>query len=139
MDARPVGFAGQGWWRREGLVWGLLLALALGECALVRRHVAAEVAPAFPRGFDQAVYLHRTYTIHDQLRREGAAAALGAALRDNPNSTLLSVLTQPFLLALGANREGALALNFVLFTALLVVTARVVLWRTGSPAQRQRT
>jgi hypothetical protein len=134
MDARPVGFAGQGWWRREGLVWGLLLALALGECALVRRHVAAEVAPAFPRGFDQAVYLHRTYTIHDQLRREGAAAALGAALRDNPNSTLLSVLTQPFLLALGANREGALALNFVLFTALLVVTARVVLWRTGSPA-----
>jgi hypothetical protein len=134
MEARPEDRVRRDWWCREGLVWGLLLALAVGEYALVHRYVVAEVRPAFPRGFDQAVYLQRSYTIYEQLRHEGTAAALRSALRDNPNSTLLSVLTQPFLLALGANREAALALNFVLFVTLLAVTARVVLWRTGSPA-----
>jgi hypothetical protein len=123
-----------GWWRREGPVWGLLLALAVGECALVRRHVAAEVAPAFPGGFDQAVYLQRSYAVYERLRHDGAAAALRSALGDNPNSTLLGVFTQPFFLVLGANRGAALALNLFLFVALLVVTARTVSWRTGSPA-----
>src|SRR5437660_1374601 len=69
-----------GWWRREGVVWGLLLALAVGEYALVRRYVAVEVAPAYPAGWDQAVYLRRSYAVYEQLRREGSAAALRTAL-----------------------------------------------------------
>jgi hypothetical protein len=135
MDTSREGTSGcGGWWRREGLVWGLLLALAVGEYALVRRYVAAEVAPAYPGGWDQAVYLRRSYGVYEQFRRDGAAAALRSALTGNPTSTLLAALTQPFFCALGANRTSALALNFVLFLALQVVTARTVLWRTGSPA-----
>ena len=122
------------WWRREGLVWGLLLALAVGEFVLVRRYVAAEVAPAYPGGFDQAVYLRRSYGVYEQLRREGVAAALRSALTGNPTSTLLAALTQPFFCAFGANRPAALALNFALYVVLQVVTARTVLWRTGSLA-----
>ena len=97
MDARPVGFAGQGWWRREGLVWGLLLALALGECALVRRHVAAEVAPAFPRGFDQAVYLHRADDALD-LSRAAYQSATKAGL---PALASESLIMQAHALAVG--------------------------------------
>ncbi len=135
MDTGRQGTPERGsWWRREGLVWGLLLALAVGEYALVRRYVAAEVAPAYPGGWDQAVYLRRSYGVYEQLRHEGVGAALRSALTGNPTSTLLAALTQPFFCALGANRSAALALNFVLFLALQVVTARTVLWRTGSPA-----
>jgi hypothetical protein len=129
MDARPQDVRARG-----ALVWGLLLALAVGEYGLVRRYVAAEVAPAYPGGFDQAVYLRRSYAVYEQLRREGIAPALRSALGGNPTSTLLAALTQPFFCAFGANRPAALALNFVLFVLLQVVTARTVLWRTGSPA-----
>ncbi len=135
MDASRQGVSERGgWWRRDGLVWVLLLALAAGEYALVRRYVAAEVAPAYPGGWDQAVYLRRSYALYEQFRHDGATAAIRSALTGNPTSTLLAALTQPFFCASGANRPAALALNFVLFLALQVVTARVVLWRTGSAA-----
>jgi hypothetical protein len=117
-------------WRRLGwLLVGLLLLLEFG---LFREFALREIVWGYPRGFDQGVYLARSYEIYEQMLSRGPRAGLvyGLALR-NPNGMMLEPQAGLIFLLLGPSRLSALTLNFLYYALLQCAIVATVRWFSG--------
>jgi len=97
----------------------LLIALAAFQAVVFFAQLSAQITPFYPRAFDQAAYLSRTYDLVFRFYQEG----FSALVRDIFTTGAATTATHPAqgaLLALigGPNRTAVISLNLVYFLAL---------------------
>src|SRR5262249_40433877 len=113
--------------RRPALLpWlGLALLLAL-QYGMFRQYAEREVTWCYPRGYDQTVYLARSYACYEHILQEGPLPGVLWALRQPvANGLLLEAEAGLLFLVLGPSRLTALTVlfgHFALFQLLLAAT-----------------
>jgi hypothetical protein len=124
--------------KRSGSIdWHIvvLIGLLLGEGAVFYPHVATQIAPFYPRSFDQVSYLVDSYRFGDSMRSEGV---LGRILREYlypPSPAGESFIVQGGLIShfFGYHRIAMLSINFIYFSILQLVLFHSIRARTGYP------
>ena len=121
--------------RATSLVLGITLTVLLVyEGVLLFNFVASNIAPYFPRAYDQAVYLTDSYRIYENMRTLGLREGLVQSFpRLPPAGMLIEPLAAVTYVVLGPGRLSALLINIIAFQVLLGVGA-YVLHRTYGPA-----
>ena len=105
----------------RGFTWGALLLILLAETALFFWKANRDVVRFYPRRFDQATFLSRTYEAFERCRGAGFAAGIAELVkRGIPNGILLPVEAVTLFQATGASRLAALSLNLIHFGVLVV-------------------
>lgn len=114
--------------------WALLAGLLAAE-ALLFTFAARPVARAWPRRFDQATYLARTYELHERMREAPFLRAAGEFVRAGmPNGVLLPLEAAALFRLAGPSRPAALAVNFAHYAALAVALFLAASGLTGRAA-----
>jgi hypothetical protein len=123
---------------RNPTPWLVFLALLALQFLLFYRHAKNEIVWAYPRNFDQAVYLERAYEISGSMPAQGAGNALAQGTgfqggQPSGNGALMHLEAAVMFAALGADRMTALSLGFIhfaLFQLVLLYTLRAIggLW-----------
>lgn len=107
---------------RDGLAWTLFAVLLLSQYCLFREYVERELAPVYPRMFDQSGYLASAYGLHDDILEHGlASAGLRAWQLRSPQTLLFQPEAALLMFFTGASRLGALSLGFLHFALLQLV------------------
>lgn len=110
----------------------MLAALAV-QLWLWASYAQAQLAPHFPGGHDQAVYLSQAYARYARLLEMGLIPGLLANLQSPvPNGSRLPDVASLWFLLAGPSRLSALALNFGAFLGLQYLLTRTLLRTTGS-------
>ena len=111
----------------------VLLALFCFEAVLFFWQVSREIAPFYPRNFDQLSYYLDTYDLIDRFRMSGWSAFVTEFL-DPRHAQGVTFVIQGALLSLvgGANRTTLISLNLLYFLALQLVLFHTVRARTGN-------
>jgi hypothetical protein len=111
----------------DRLAWGAVAGLLLLQYLLFCGHVRGEIAPFYPRMFDQSGYLSATYGLHEAVRDQGLAAVPALAWqRRLPQSLLFTCEAALFLFVAGPSRLGALSFVFLHFALLQLGLAAVL-------------
>jgi hypothetical protein len=105
--------------RWSPLLFGILFALEISAFFV---HIASDVAPFYPPGYDQAVYLTRAYNLAIAVRSEGIERLLDPFLGPfQANGFLFPVQGALGGMLIGSLRAGALSVNLLAFLGLQVV------------------
>ena len=122
---RPIGA------RRRIAPWGVVAWLLLVQFFLFRCYTTRQIAWAYPRHVDQAVYLELAYETYDRIVHEGLRRGTqwGMGFGDrspSPNGAVLHVQAAFLFGVLGPGRVAALTLNFLYFMLLQIVLVYTV-------------
>src|SRR5262249_9871872 len=102
------------------------------QYGMFRVYAEREVTWCYPRGYDQTVYLTRSYACYEQIIKDGPLQGVLSALRQPLANGLVFELEASLLfLVLGPSRLSALTLSFAHFALFQVVLAGTLRWRTG--------
>lgn len=109
--------------------WWLALVLVLLQYGLLRQHALREVTWSFPPAFDQALYLARTYRIHEVILDRGLLDGIGYALFEpTPNGVMLPLQGALLSLVLGPERLTLLTVNFLYYFMLQISVLATLRW-----------
>jgi hypothetical protein len=116
---------------RAALPWlGLALLLAV-QYGLFRQYAQREVTWMYPYGYDQAVYLGRSYVIYEGILQKGLVDGVWTPLQSPlPNGLIFETEASLLYLVLGPSRLTALTLNFLHFALFQVALATTLRWYT---------
>jgi hypothetical protein len=119
-------------WRATCLGLTLIGVLFAIQAALFLHHVRRQVAPLYPVGFDQSVYLTMSYRIYEEVGASGWQHGLWEGLKAPlPNGMLLHVQAAVVHSLLRPSRLAALLPNFAYFALFQCVLAATLLWLSG--------
>lgn len=111
--------------------WTGIVGLLLIEFILFQTYVHREITPFYPANFDQAGYLDLSYSLYEKTRQEGLLAQFKNGSLGFATSFSFILQTVVTFLLFGASRGIALAIGFVYFAALQLLTIKVALNVTG--------
>jgi hypothetical protein len=124
LSPRPAGY-------RTALGWAAVVLVILVEYTLFRQYVLREVAWAYPANWDQIAYLTQAYDTYEHVLDEGPRRGLQYGYHlPSPNGTLLHLEAALLFLVTGANRLGALTLNFLHFALYQLALVGTLRWLT---------
>jgi len=113
-------------WIGNSAPWLGLAALLVVQFLLFYRHAAREIAWAYPRNFDQAIYLEHAYSTYDRMVHHGIGKGLlfGDGIgggQTSGNGALLHLEAALLFAAVGAGRITGLCVGFIHFALLQIV------------------
>lgn len=118
-----------------GIWYGLLAATLVAQAFLLHTAASRDVAPFYPRGFDQVQYLTESYRAYEQIRDRGLIDGLLNTLgQPRVQGWLVQLQAALVFVLTGPSRLAALDLNVAYFLVYLGVTGEVVRRSLGLPA-----
>jgi hypothetical protein len=105
----------------------------VAQWVLFAQCVEREIAWFYPSGYDQAVYLTKTYELSAAIQRDGAWTAIANHLQaPTANGVLMPLQAALFQLCAGPSRLAALAVNFFYFALFQASLVSLLRWMTRS-------
>jgi hypothetical protein len=115
---------------RYAVYWSLLFA---AEALVFYVQMADQIAPFFPKNFDQTGYINYTYRLFETIRDRGWISILSEiANPSTPSGTALIVQGAVVAFFGGPNRTALASLNLIYFIILQLVVFQAIRIRTRS-------
>src|SRR5882762_2390511 len=116
VAARQAAESQPRWTNR--LAWLSLAALVAGQYGLFLRAAARDVTWFVPTGFDQCLYLSKSYEVAEQLEVRGLVGGLAFGVEQPvPTGTLFHLVGGLLCQVFGPSRLAVLTINFALYAA----------------------
>lgn len=114
----------RGYWIISGVI---VIALLVLEYYLFNEYVSKYISVGYPYGYDQAVYLSRSYQLYDNIQKYGAIKSIiNEILRPKPNGSLLEINAAILFYVFSPSRFYALLANYIFFAIFQVMFVYVV-------------